>query len=653
MMRKGLKKAVEDTLKSLSSDKENSGKKGKESEKLDKAKNQKRDMSKIPVTFMIKYSQPKRWYKNPFLWIIIVIIIFSLIAVPRSIKRETQVSLGDIVSMIKNDEYQRVDVSDTKVILRTKDKKIFSAYIPSKDKFQDILKDEGVSLSKSGIYYTPPAVSWVDTLSNIVSLLMIGGIIFFTVAVSKQVSQSGSTLLGMGESRAKVWLGRKQDIGFKDVAGIDEAVEEVKEIVEFLKYPERFRKVGARIPKGVLIVGPPGTGKTLLARAIAGEAGVPFFFTSGAEFEEMLVGAGASRVRDLFAKAKRAAPAIIFIDEIDAVGRKRGTVLHTGTAEQTLNQILVEMDGFDRYTNVIVIAATNRPDVLDPALLRPGRFDRIIVLDLPDIAARKAILSVHARGRPFADDVDFDQVARRTVGFSGADLENVLNEAAILAVRKGREKIEMEDISEAIVKVQLGPAKKRIQTDKERKMIAYHEAGHALVSYFTPEADEIVRVSIVSRGMSLGATEKLPKEEHERIRAKSKLEADITTLIAGHVAEKIAFGQTSTGAEEDIRQATKIARDMVTKYGMSDLGPVEFMEGDEVNKYLGYDYRLRPFSEKTAAAVDDQVLAIINKAYKRAENILIEKRKKLDEVVASLLDKETLDAREFKKIVES
>jgi len=648
-----LKKAVEDTLKSLSSDKENSGKKGKESEKLDKAKNQKRDMSKIPVTFMIKYSQPKRWYKNPFLWIIIVIIIFSLIAVPRSIKRETQVSLGDIVSMIKNDEYQRVDVSDTKVILRTKDKKIFSAYIPSKDKFQDILKDEGVSLSKSGIYYTPPAVSWVDTLSNIVSLLMIGGIIFFTVAVSKQVSQSGSTLLGMGESRAKVWLGRKQDIGFKDVAGIDEAVEEVKEIVEFLKYPERFRKVGARIPKGVLIVGPPGTGKTLLARAIAGEAGVPFFFTSGAEFEEMLVGAGASRVRDLFAKAKRAAPAIIFIDEIDAVGRKRGTVLHTGTAEQTLNQILVEMDGFDRYTNVIVIAATNRPDVLDPALLRPGRFDRIIVLDLPDIAARKAILSVHARGRPFADDVDFDQVARRTVGFSGADLENVLNEAAILAVRKGREKIEMEDISEAIVKVQLGPAKKRIQTDKERKMIAYHEAGHALVSYFTPEADEIVRVSIVSRGMSLGATEKLPKEEHERIRAKSKLEADITTLIAGHVAEKIAFGQTSTGAEEDIRQATKIARDMVTKYGMSDLGPVEFMEGDEVNKYLGYDYRLRPFSEKTAAAVDDQVLAIINKAYKRAENILIEKRKKLDEVVASLLDKETLDAREFKKIVES
>jgi len=457
----------------------------------------------------------------------------------------------------------------------------------------------------------------------------------------------------MGESRAKVWLGRKQDIGFKDVAGIDEAVEEVKEIVEFLKYPERFRKVGARIPKGVLIVGPPGTGKTLLARAIAGEAGVPFFFTSGAEFEEMLVGAGASRVRDLFAKAKRAAPAIIFIDEIDAVGRKRGTVLHTGTAEQTLNQILVEMDGFDRYTNVIVIAATNRPDVLDPALLRPGRFDRIIVLDLPDIAARKAILSVHARGRPFADDVDFDQVARRTVGFSGADLENVLNEAAILAVRKGREKIEMEDISEAIVKVQLGPAKKRIQTDKERKMIAYHEAGHALVSYFTPEADEIVRVSIVSRGMSLGATEKLPKEEHERIRAKSKLEADITTLIAGHVAEKIAFGQTSTGAEEDIRQATKIARDMVTKYGMSDLGPVEFMEGDEVNKYLGYDYRLRPFSEKTAAAVDDQVLAIINKAYKRAENILIEKRKKLDEVVASLLDKETLDAREFKKIVES
>jgi cell division protease FtsH len=653
MMRKGLKKAVEDTLKALSSDKENSGKKGKESEKLDKAKNQKRDMSKIPVTFMIKYSQPKRWYKNPFLWIIIVIIIFSLIAVPRSIKRETQVSLGDIVSMIKNDEYQRVDVSDTKVILRTKDKKIFSAYIPSKDKFQDILKDEGVSLSKSGIYYTPPAVSWVDTLSNIVSLLMIGGIIFFTIAVSKQVSQSGSTLLGMGESRAKVWLGRKQDIGFKDVAGIDEAVEEVKEIVEFLKYPERFRKVGARIPKGVLIVGPPGTGKTLLARAIAGEAGVPFFFTSGAEFEEMLVGAGASRVRDLFAKAKKAAPAIIFIDEIDAVGRKRGTVLHTGTAEQTLNQILVEMDGFDRYTNVIVIAATNRPDVLDPALLRPGRFDRIIVLDLPDIAARKAILSVHARGRPFADDVDFDQVARRTVGFSGADLENVLNEAAILAVRKGREKIEMEDISEAIVKVQLGPAKKRIQTDKERKMIAYHEAGHALVSYFTPEADEIVRVSIVSRGMSLGATEKLPKEEHERIRAKSKLEADITTLIAGHVAEKIAFGQTSTGAEEDIRQATKIARDMVTKYGMSDLGPVEFMEGDEVNKYLGYDYRLRPFSEKTAAAVDDQVLAIINKAYKRAENILIEKRKKLDEVVASLLDKETLDAREFKKIVES
>lgn len=655
-MRKGLKKAVEEKLKRLS---------GK-AEKLHSNKkkpDQKQGIEqfriwsvgierKKPITLIVKYGPPKKWYKNPVVWVVVIAIVALILVAPRGYSQRREVSQGELINQIKIEDYKKVKVEETKATLTTKDNKELYAYIPSKEKFQEALISEGIPVTKENIYYLPQSTPWLETVSNIVSILMLVGIVVFTVAISKQMAQGGSSLLGMGESRAKVWLGKKQDVGFKDVAGMDEAVEEVKEVVEFLKYPERFRKVGARIPKGVLIVGPPGTGKTLLARAIAGEAGVPFFFTSGSEFEEMLVGAGASRVRDLFAKAKKAAPAIIFIDEIDAVGRKRGTVVHTGTSEQTLNQILVEMDGFDRNTNIIVIAATNRPDVLDPALLRPGRFDRIISLDLPDIAARRLILGVHAQGKPFENDVDFDKVARRTVGFSGADLENVLNEAAILAARKRKEKIGMDDISEAIVKVQLGPAKKRIQTEKERKMIAYHEAGHAMVSYFTPEADEVVRVSIVSRGLSLGATEKLPKEEHERIQAKSKLEADITALVAGHVAEKVAFGETSTGAEDDIRRATKIARAMVTKYGMSELGPVEFEEGDEINRYLGYEYGRKPFSEKTASAVDEQVFKIIDTAYQKAEDILRKNKDKLDRVVNALLEKETLDASEFKKLME-
>lgn len=610
----------------------------------------KKSLRRVVVIQNPMKGQKKAWYKNPVLWILVVVIAGALLFQQYKTTAPTEISLDEAYRNIQDGNVEEAKVDSSRVVLKLNDGTLVYAAIPSKERFSEELDQKGISAEK--VTYVEDKGSWVDIVSTLVYVAMLGGVIFFAISFSRQMGKAGTGLMGMGESRAKVWLGKKQTVGFKDVAGAEEAVDEIKEIVEFLKDAGKFQKVGARIPKGVLIVGPPGTGKTLIARAIAGEAGVPFFFTSGSEFEEMLVGAGASRVRDLFEKAKKVAPSIIFIDEIDAVGRKRGTVLHTGTSEQTLNQILVEMDGFDKNTNVIIMGATNRPDVLDPALLRPGRFDRIIALDLPDIAARKAILEVHSADKPLGEDVDFERIARRTVGFSGADLENVLNEAAILAARRDKESISMDEIEEAISKVQLGPAKKRMQSDKVKKMIAYHEAGHALVSHLIPDADEVLRVSIVSRGMSLGATEHLPKEENERIRTKSKLESDIAVLVSGHVAEKIAFGETSTGAENDIREATKLARAMVTRFGMSDLGPIEFAESDDVNKYLGYDYQKKPFSEKTAAAVDDQVFKFVDSAYQRAETLLRDNKEKLDKIVDALVEKETLDSTEFKTLLD-
>ncbi|MDD3647206.1 MAG: ATP-dependent zinc metalloprotease FtsH, partial [Candidatus Dojkabacteria bacterium] len=485
----------------------------------------------------------------------------------------------------------------------------------------------------------------------IFNILMFVGIIGLGLFLIRGIQSSGNKLFTFGKSKAKLVFGRKPDLTFDDVANYEEAKEELREIVLFLKDPKRFLKLGARIPKGLLLVGPPGTGKTYFARAVAGEAGVPFFHTSGAEFEEMLVGAGASRVRDLFDKAKRAAPALIFVDEIDAVARKRGTTIQSSSTEQTLNQILVEMDGFERHDNVIVIAATNRPDVLDPAILRPGRFDRRIVLDLPDIDGRSKILEVHAQNKPLAKGVDLERVAKRTVGFSGADLENMLNEAAIIAAKDNRKEIESEDIEEAATKVVVGPERKRKRTQKDIELIAYHEAGHALVSKFVPQTDPVHRITIISRGMSLGSTMYLP-EDDELLISKTKIVSKVKTLLAGRAAEELKFNDISTGASDDIEKASDLARRMVMKYGMSKkLGLVEYGKSDKL-KYLGYAYQdQRDYSEETAREIDNEVREVINGAYDEVRSILKKHEQKLDKLAKILIEKEVVEADEFEKMM--
>ncbi len=448
----------------------------------------------------------------------------------------------------------------------------------------------------------------------------------------------------------------KNKITFADVAGVDEEKEELEEIVEFLKNPRKFTDMGARIPKGVLLVGSPGTGKTLLAKAVAGEAGVPFFIISGSDFVEMFVGVGASRVRDLFEQAKRNSPCIVFIDEIDAVGRQRGAGLGGGhdEREQTLNQLLVEMDGFAANEGVIVLAATNRPDILDKALLRPGRFDRQIVVSAPDVGAREKILEVHARKKKISDEVELKTIAKNTSGFSGADLENVLNEAALLAARRDLKEIGMMEIEDAMVKVTMGPEKKtRVRSDKEKKLVAYHEAGHAVVSKFLPTQDDVHQISIVPRGMAGGYTMYRPSED-KSFMSKSEMEETIVSLLGGRVAESLILNDISTGASNDIERASKIARDMVSKYGMSDtIGAIMFGAGQE-EVFLGRDLaQSKNYSEQTASVIDAETKSIIDKAYERAENILKEHIDKLHVVAGILLEKEKIDGEEFAKIFEN
>jgi cell division protease FtsH len=514
--------------------------------------------------------------------------------------------------------------------------------------FSKFLQEEGIKFDTGSTEFRSVVVTnvpWGDIITIII-LLGFGAIAFM---MFRGIQGSGSQLMKFGKSKARLIFGSKPDVTFKDVAGVDEAKEELREIVLFLKDPKRFLDRGARIPKGLLMVGSPGTGKTLLARAIAGEAGVPFFHTSGSEFEEMLVGAGASRVRDLFEKAKKSAPAIIFIDEIDAVARKRGTTIQSGTTEQTLNQILVEMDGFERNTNVIVVAATNRPDVLDAAILRPGRFDRRVVLDLPDIEGRKQIIQIHAKNKPIAKSVDIELVAKRTVGFSGADLENMLNEAAIIVAKDDRHEITFDDIEEASNKVQMGPAKKRKRDEKELRMTAYHEAGHALVMKKVPEHDPVHRVTIISRGMALGYT--MPLAEKDQVQmSKTKMLSSITALVAGFVTEDMVFGDVTSGASNDIEKATSIAKKMVKNFGMSKkLGLIKY--GQEENlAYLGHSYgEDRDYSEATSEIIDQEVRAIIDACYNEAKKIISANRHILDKIVDALMEKEVLDAEEFNK----
>jgi len=495
------------------------------------------------------------------------------------------------------------------------------------------------------------AGQWLGLLiTAFLPVLLIGGFIFFMM---RQAQGTNNQAMSFGKSRARMFLGNKTVVTFNDVAGVDEAKQELTEVVEFLKYPEKFNSLGARIPRGVLLVGPPGTGKTLLARAVAGEAGVPFFSISGSEFVEMFVGVGASRVRDLFEQAKRNSPCIVFVDEIDAVGRQRGAGLGGShdEREQTLNQILVEMDGFDTNTNVIVVAATNRPDVLDPALLRPGRFDRQVVLDRPDIKGRREILNVHIKGKPLDKTVDLDELARRTPGFSGADLANLVNEAAILAARHNKKSVAPSDFNEAIDRVVAGPERRsRLITPEEKTIIAYHEGGHAVVQRVLPKCDPVSKVTIVSRGMALGYTMSLPSEDRY-LHSKSEFEDKLAGMLGGHVAEEIVFGDTTTGASNDIEKATGLARAMVTQYGMSEnLGPLTFGKKDEMI-FLGREIsEQRNYSDEVAAKIDAEVREIIDRAYQRAKEALTSQREVLDRLAALLIEKETIESEEFEAL---
>lgn len=517
--------------------------------------------------------------------------------------------------------------------------------------FMDQLQKAGVDESK--IKVTVSSQDFSKALWNILSLVLpilgFGLLMFFLM----RRQGGGGDMFGIGKSKAKLFSKGKQNIKFTDVAGVDEAKKELEEVVDFLKNPKKYRDLGARTPKGVLLTGPSGVGKTLMARAVAGEAGVPFFSMAGSEFMEMLVGVGASRVRDLFDTAKKAAPAIIFIDEVDAIGRTRGVGGGMGghdEREQTLNQILVEIDGFTQTDNVIVIAATNRPDVLDPALIRPGRFDRRVNLDLPDIAGRKAIIEIHRKGKPFAKDLNWDKVAERTVGFSGADLENMLNEAAILAARDNRKEIWMVDIEEAAMKVKMGPEKKRLQSELERKMTAYHEAGHALVGHLLPGTDPIHRLSIVSRGLALGFTMSRPKTDKYQ-QTRTELKDEIAMSLGGRAAEKIVFNELTAGAASDIERATMLARRMVVDFGMSDLGPVAMGQMMEMNSWgFSYGESVR-LSEATQAKVDDEIKKLVDEGLKTAQKVIKGNRKALDRIVVKLMKIETLEQEEFEKIV--
>jgi len=519
------------------------------------------------------------------------------------------------------------------------------------------LKDLGVateqlSPSHISIEYKPPSplVGIISSLGYILPFIFLAGVFWY---VFRQAQGSNNAAMSFGKSRARMFTGDQPSVTFGDVAGVEEAKEELQEVVEFLREPEKFISLGARIPKGVLLVGPPGTGKTLLAKAVSGEAGVPFFSISGSEFVEMFVGVGASRVRDLFDQAKRHSPCIVFVDEIDAVGRQRGAGLGGShdEREQTLNQMLVEMDGFDTDTNVIIMAATNRPDILDPALLRPGRFDRRVVLDRPDMRGREAILKVHVKGKPLAASTDLGVLARSTPGFVGADLENLVNEGAILAARRNKKSIEQEDLEEAIERVIAGPERKsRLISEEEKRIVAYHEAGHAVVMNAVPEADPVHKVSITARGMAGGYTLALP-EEDRTLMGRNKLIAEMVGLMGGRAAEEIVFNDITSGASNDLERVTKMARAMVTRLGMSsDLGPMVYGQKDELI-FLGREIsEQRDYSEAVAEQIDKEVRSLVNEAYEKAKQILVQYRDVLDTIAQKLLEVETISREEFEAL---
>ncbi len=592
--------------------------------------------------------------KTIVMWLIIGIICLILISAIME-NSETKMSYDELVGAINNSKVESIKLESNgkKAYIKIKNDKVEKEVnLPSVDAFMTEISDE---LASQEFNFEEKSESILITILGLLSpfaIIIVFFIFWFLISSSNQ--GGGNKTMAFGKSRARVvGTTEKGKITFKDVAGVDEEKEELQEIVDFLKTPKKFTDMGARIPKGVLLVGHPGTGKTLLAKAVAGEAGVPFFIISGSDFVEMFVGVGASRVRDLFDQAKRNAPCIVFIDEIDAVGRQRGAGLGGGhdEREQTLNQLLVEMDGFSENEGVIVLAATNRPDVLDKALLRPGRFDRQIVVSSPDVKAREEILEVHSRKKKLGNDVDLKVIAKNTAGFSGADLENIMNEASLLAARRNKQEINMQEVEDAMIKVTMGPEKRsRIRSDKENKLVAFHEAGHAVVSHYLPTQDTIHQISIVPRGMAGGYTMYRPDED-KNFMSKVEMEESIVSLLGGRVAESIVLDDISTGASNDIERASKIARDMVTKYGMSDnLGTITFGSGQE-EVFLGRDWtQTRNYSEETSAKIDEEVKKIIDNGYNRAKEILTMHSDKLHTVANLLLEKEKVDGEEFAAI---
>lgn len=600
-----------------------------------------------------------RIYRNSFIYLLVfvavVAILFTLLQSPGG---EGSKSLGWLIDQSRAGRILEIEVSGDTLTVATVDERTFTVNKEPDTSIVSILTAAGVEVGEGQgkVDVKPTGGSRVGSffgiLINFLPLIFFGAILIFFM---RQAQGGNSQAMNFGRSRARMFLGNRPSVSFSDVAGVDEAKIELEEIVEFLKFPEKFASLGARIPRGVLLVGPPGGGKTLLARAVAGEAAVPFFSISGSEFVEMFVGVGASRVRDLFDQAKRNAPAIIFVDEIDAVGRHRGAGLGGGhdEREQTLNQILVEMDGFDSSTNVIVIAATNRPDILDPALLRPGRFDRRVTIDLPDVRGRTAILEVHSRGKPLDPDIDMELLSKQTPGFSGADLANLINEAAILAARRDKKVVGYDELAEAVDRVFAGPERKsRLVTEHDKRMTAYHEGGHAVVGHLVPNADPVQKVTIVSRGMMGGYTRFLPKEE-SMLHTKSQLIDSIKAALGGRAAEEIVFGDISTGASNDIENVTNIARRMITSYGMSDtLGPLTLGKREEM-VFLGREIsEQRNYGERVANDIDVEVGKIVGDAYQEALRILNENRGVLDRLAEYLIIEETAEGDKLQHLLD-
>jgi len=594
-------------------------------------------------------------FKNGFVYLLILVAAVALLySLFTPSQKPQEIDISEVAKQAQDGLIREIRVKDDviKVVYKNPDvPEATSRKEPGISAIQT-LKDLGVSqeqLAKITFKMEPPSdvSNWIAILGSFVPMVLVFALFYFLM---RQAQGTNNQALSFGKSRARLFTGDKPTVTFDDVAGADEAKQELREVVEFLKEPQKFIALGARIPKGVLLVGAPGTGKTLMAKAVSGEAGVPFFSISGSEFVEMFVGVGASRVRDLFDQAKKHAPCIVFVDEIDAVGRQRGAGLGGShdEREQTLNQILVEMDGFDTDTNVIIMAATNRPDILDPALLRPGRFDRRVVMDPPDLKGRRGILEVHVRGKPLAPDVDLDALAKDTPGFVGADIENMVNEAAILAARRNKKRISMAEFEEAIEKVLMGPERKsRLLSPEDKRITAYHEAGHAVVGRSLPNCDPVRKLTIIPRGLALGLTATRP-EGDRYIRTKSKFLDDMAFMLGGRAAEELIFNEVTTGAQNDMEQATQLARQMVTRYGMSErLGPMVWGQKEEL-VFLGREIgEQRDYSEKVAQEIDEEVRRIINTAYERAKEVLLVNKERLIAIAEALMEKETLDEKEF------